>query len=159
MQPGNGIEWFLAALKRYFEFSGRSRRREFWYFMLFSSLTNLVANILDGVLGITFFYVISNLGMMIPGIAVGVRRLHDTNRSGWWTLLPIVNIVFWAENSDPSENRFGACPKTAAEMQGATPAKPSFGMANLEQIEKLAALRDKGVLTEEEFKAKKAALL
>jgi uncharacterized membrane protein YhaH (DUF805 family) len=159
MQPTNGIEWFLAALKRYVEFSGRSRRREFWYFMLFGTLTNTFTSILDDMLGIVFFYAISTLGLALPGLAVGVRRLHDTNRSGWWYLLPIVNIVFWAQETDPSVNRFGPPSKTVAETSSAAPARPSFGMANLEQIEKLATLRDKGVLTDEEFNAKKAALL
>jgi hypothetical protein len=100
-----------------------------------------------------------SLAVLLPNIGVCVRRLHDTNRSGWWALLPIVNVVFWLKDSDPSENRFGPCPKPAADMQGAASGKSANGMGSLDQIERLAALRDKGVLTEEEFQKKKLALL
>ena len=110
----NGFDWFIVAIKRYAEFEGRSRRREFWYFQLFLILAQFVAGFCDGLLHTPILGAITNLALFIPSIAVGVRRLHDTNRSGWWCLLPIVNIVFWAQDSDPSENRFGPPVKVAS---------------------------------------------
>ncbi|MGI4802371.1 MAG: DUF805 domain-containing protein, partial [Janthinobacterium lividum] len=58
---------------------------------------------------------IMNFALWLPAIAVSIRRLHDTNRSGWWSLLPIVNIVFWAQDSQYSANRFGPAPKSSTE--------------------------------------------
>lgn len=159
MQPSNGFIWFLAALKRYAEFKGRSCRREFWYFNLFLVAANIVASNLDSAIGVPLFSLVVTFGLLVPGIAVSVRRLHDTNRSGWWALLLIINIIFYAQDSDPSENRFGPNPKSADAPRGAAPAKSTISMDNLDQIEKLAALRDKGVLTEDEFQMKKTALL
>jgi uncharacterized membrane protein YhaH (DUF805 family) len=118
MQPSGGFGWFLKAIKRYAEFQGRSRRREFWYFVLFDVLINTVADILDRRLGIPFLSLVVTLVLLSPNIAVGIRRLHDTNRSGWWSLLPIVNIIFWFQDSDPSDNRFGPCPKPDSRMRG-----------------------------------------
>ena len=159
MQPSNGAKWFLAALKKYAVFQGRSCRREFWYFNLFLWAASIVAKSLDDAMGAPLFSFVVTFGLLVPSIAVSVRRLHDTNRSGWWALLLIINIIFYVQDSDPSENRFGPNPKSADAPRGAAPAKSSISMDNLDQLEKLAALRDKGVLTEDEFQMKKTALL
>ncbi|MCB8882321.1 DUF805 domain-containing protein [Acidisoma cellulosilytica] len=159
MQPNNGFDWFLLAIKRYAEFQGRSRRREFWYFMLFHTIVSTFVSAISVGIGNRLPSGILSLALIFPYFAVCVRRLHDTNRSGWWTLLPIANIIFWAQDSDPSANRFGRCPKPASEFVGNASMGRATGFDNLEQIEKLAVLRDKGVLTEAEFQMKKAALL
>ena len=84
--------------------------------------------------------------------------MHDTNRSGWWILLPIVSLIFCAQDNVPGDNRFGASPKSFSRNAGVIrPA--SGGLDNLTQIARLAELRDKGVITDEEFQAKKAILL
>jgi uncharacterized membrane protein YhaH (DUF805 family) len=103
------MDWMLMPLKRYAEFSGRSRRMEFWMWVLFTFIVGLVLGLLDGALGLkaastsgfpggagmaTMSSIgvlggIWSLGTIIPSIAVGVRRLHDTDRSGWWILLPL----------------------------------------------------------------------
>jgi len=104
------MEWMLLPLKRYAEFSGRSRRMEFWMWVLFSVIVSIVLNVIDGILGFSTsrsattvsstgaaFSTVRNIGILgglwtlatlIPSLAVGVRRLHDTDRSGWWILLP-----------------------------------------------------------------------
>ena len=107
------MEWMFLPLKRYAEFSGRSRRKEYWMWVLFVVITTLVLMFLDSMLGLggratsTSTYGPSGVGyganmhggvltslfslaILIPAIAVAVRRLHDTNRSGWWILLPII---------------------------------------------------------------------
>jgi uncharacterized membrane protein YhaH (DUF805 family) len=121
------MEWYLRVWKRYAEFSGRSRRKECWMFCLFNTLIALVLYIpglllKESGIGVIFFglYFIYLLAALIPGWAVGTRRLHDTNRSGWWWLIifvpfvgPITLIVFWCLDSDPAANKYGPNPKSA----------------------------------------------
>lgn len=107
---------FLEAIKvcfsKYATFSGRARRSEFWFFSLFSCI-------------ISWIPIVNFLGiaLIIPGIAVAVRRLHDTGRSGWWFLLalvPLVNLVliyFYILDSIPGSNEYGENPKGIAGGQ------------------------------------------
>jgi uncharacterized membrane protein YhaH (DUF805 family) len=114
----NGFDYYMSALKKYADFSGRSRRSEYWYFALFNFLFAIGAVLIDGLIGMPILYFIYILGTLIPGLAVLVRRLHDTNRSGWWFLIAlvplvggIVLLVFLATDSDPNENQYGLNPK------------------------------------------------
>ncbi len=104
--------WYIAVLKQYAVFSGRARRKEYWMFVLFNFIISLILGLVEGLIGgpgiLANLY---SLAVLIPSIAVGVRRMHDTDRSGWWLLLPIVNIVFLVFDSQPEENRFGPNPK------------------------------------------------
>lgn len=86
-------EWMLLPLKRYAEFSGRSPRAEYWWFVLFSFLVSIPAGIIDAILGIQIAGGLLSLGLLLPSLAVGVRRLHDLDRSGWWILAPLAVIV------------------------------------------------------------------
>jgi len=104
--------WYVEVLKKYAVFTGRARRKEYWMFVLINFLIALAIGVVEGVLRSKG--IVSNvyaLAMFVPSIAVGVRRLHDTDRSGWWLLLPIVNIVFLALEGHPGHNRFGPSPK------------------------------------------------
>lgn len=118
------MSWFLLALGRYAQFSGRSRRKEYWFFTLFFVLASIVAMGLDMALGTmdeeTGLGVVSgllSLAALLPSIAVTVRRLHDTGRSGWWMmifLIPLLGLVgfyFMVKNGDPGDNQFGPDPK------------------------------------------------
>ncbi|MBB6095335.1 uncharacterized membrane protein YhaH (DUF805 family) [Povalibacter uvarum] len=119
------MNWYLDVLKKYAVFSGRARRKEYWFFFLFNFIASIVLAIVDSMLGtVNMTYGIGLLGciytllVLIPGIAVGVRRLHDTDRSGWWLLIGlvpligvIVLIVFFVMDSTPGDNRFGPNPK------------------------------------------------
>jgi len=106
------MTWYLEALKKYAVFSGRARRKEYWIFFLFNFIIAFILGFIEGFAGGTGILAnIYNLAVIIPSIAVGVRRMHDTDRSGWWLLLPIVNIVFLVLDSQPENNRFGANPK------------------------------------------------
>lgn len=91
------MEWMLMPLKRYAEFSGRSRRKEYWMYVLGLIIVAIVLGVIEGVLGLTQMIgpygplsALLAIGTLVPSLAVGVRRLHDTNRTGWWILLPIV---------------------------------------------------------------------
>ncbi len=124
------MKWYLHVLKNYVNFNGRASRPEFWYFVLFNFLFSLGASILDGILGTTNMQAggigilggIYSLAVLLPGIAVGVRRLKDTGRSGWWYLIgliPIVGfillIVWWASPGDPQANEYGPVPPNTPE--------------------------------------------
>jgi len=124
------MNWYLYVLKNYATFSGRARRKEYWMFFLFNVLISLGLGVLDVVAGTYsveyetgFFSALYSLLVLIPSIAVSVRRLHDTNRSGWWvviSLIPIIGVlvlfVFTCLDSQPGTNRFGANPKEATSQ-------------------------------------------
>ncbi len=122
------MNWFLAALRKYATFSGRAQRAEYWYFVLFYLIIIFVLAFIDALTG-TFndesgaglLSGLFSLALFIPSIAVGVRRLHDTGRSGWWLLLGlvpliglIVLIIFMIQDSQPGANAHGPNPKTGA---------------------------------------------
>lgn len=101
-RPGAGglWHWYVAALRKYVTFSGRARRREFWYFSLVNFLITLVLTFADMIITRTFFDIdypplvdLYAVGVFLPGLAVAVRRLHDVGRSGWW-LAPVVGAYF-----------------------------------------------------------------
>ncbi|HWL96745.1 MAG TPA: DUF805 domain-containing protein [Nocardioidaceae bacterium] len=117
-----------ACLTQYVTFTGRARRSEYWWFFLFVFLASLVASMIDFSFNITLFQVIVGLALILPHLAVIVRRLHDTDRSGWWILIglipvvgTIVLLVFMLIDSDPQTNRFGASPKTVGPAPSAGP--------------------------------------
>ena len=123
------MSWFLEVLKKYAVFEGRARRKEYWYFALCYFLIFIALAVIDGVTGsinasaeIGLLTAIFALAMFIPSLAVGVRRLHDTNRSGWWMLLCLIPcighfvlLVFAAQDSNSGENRYGSNPKKLPE--------------------------------------------
>ena len=118
------IEATEVCFSKYFNFSGRARRSEYWFFYLFTIISSLALGFVEGLIGIfpnTDQAIIANifsLLVLIPSIAVGARRLHDTNRSGWWLLLSfaiiigwIVLLIWYCKDSDEGDNRFGSNPK------------------------------------------------
>ena len=114
------MTWYLQVLRKYAVFSGRARRREYWMFCLFNILIAVALGFVEGILGIAQESgpsVLVNtylLAILIPSIAVGVRRMHDTDHSGWWLLLPIVNLVFAVTGGARGDNRFGPDPRAQA---------------------------------------------
>ncbi|GDX14373.1 MAG: DUF805 domain-containing protein [Ilumatobacteraceae bacterium] len=100
---------FFAAIqsgfRNYANFKGRADRASYWWWVLFSVLIQAAAS----GFGEAFANLVS-VAVLLPSLAFAIRRMHDTNRSGWWILLPIVNLVFTLQRSQPSENRFGPPP-------------------------------------------------
>lgn len=119
------MSWFLAALKKYAVFEGRAQRAEYWYFVLFYVLILVGLSFVDGLAGTRKpnggFGMLSGgfaLGTLLPSIAVCVRRLHDTGRSGWWFLISLVPLLgalvllaFTLRDSEPDSNAYGPNPK------------------------------------------------
>jgi len=119
------MNWYLTVLKKYAVFSGRARRKEYWMFALFNMIFAIVAMILDNILGIAVegvgygpIYRLYALAVLIPGLAVSVRRLHDVGKSGWMLLIALIPIIgaIWllvlmVTDSKPGENKYGPNPK------------------------------------------------
>jgi len=110
------MDQYIAALRKYATFSGRARRKEYWMFVLFNCIFAIAFAVIDRFLGTReVFGNIYGLAVLVPGIAAGVRRMHDTNHSGWWLLLPIANLIFAVTEGDLMENQFGPDPKGVTE--------------------------------------------
>jgi uncharacterized membrane protein YhaH (DUF805 family) len=124
-QNGKLMNWYLQVLKNYAGFSGRARRKEYWMFALFNIIFVIAAMIIDNVIGTTMaglpyglFYFLYVLAIFIPGLAVGVRRLHDVGKSGWFmliALIPIVGgiwlLVLFCTDGVIGQNEYGTNPK------------------------------------------------
>lgn len=111
------MNWYLTVLKNYANFKGRARRKEYWWFTLFSFLISFFIGFIEGAFGLpAVVSSIYGLLILIPSIAVAVRRLHDIDCSGWWLLLglvPVVNLLLiipMCLKGTEGENRFGDDP-------------------------------------------------
>jgi uncharacterized membrane protein YhaH (DUF805 family) len=127
-------EAIRSGFDNYVNFSGRASRSEFWWWVLFAILASIVANIIDAIIGAPIFSLLVSLGLLLPGLAVSVRRLHDTNRSGWWILIGLIPIIgfivlliFYLEQGNPGPNEHGPPPvgtPAAAATQAPPPPPP-----------------------------------
>jgi uncharacterized membrane protein YhaH (DUF805 family) len=129
---GADVNWYVKVLKQYADFSGRARRMEYWMFVLVNTiiafLLYLPAIVTGDPLWAILYYLYA-LAVLIPGLAVAVRRLHDTDRSGWWILIGLVPLVgmiillvFMVQDSEQGPNRYGPSPKLGGEGYYARPA-------------------------------------
>jgi len=115
------MSWYLLVLKKYAEFSGRSRRTEYWMFFLFNIIIAVILGVVEGFIGISgILSGLYFLAVLVPGIAVTIRRLHDIGRSGWWILaglIPVIGgivlLIFMVQDSKAGENEYGPNPKGA----------------------------------------------
>jgi len=110
----------------YVNFTGRACRSEYWYWVLFTVIVSIVCTIIDNVMGMSLLSTIWELATLVPSIAIGVRRLHDLDRSGWWLLLAfiplvgaIILIVWFCGKGTDGPNRFGE-----DRLSGMTPPIP-----------------------------------
>ncbi|MFD8720709.1 uncharacterized membrane protein YhaH (DUF805 family) [Streptomyces sp. Ag109_O5-1] len=117
------MNWYVDVLKKYAVFSGRARRQEYWMFALFNIIATIVLAIVGRVIGFPALVAIYSLAVLLPGLGVAVRRLHDTGRSGWAILIGIIPLVgsiillVWlASDGKPEDNQYGANPKHAAAV-------------------------------------------
>lgn len=102
-----------SALNNYINFEGRASRSEYWWFFLFYVIVYAAAIIIDTVLSFGLLASLVSLALLCPSLAVGARRLHDINKSGWWQLLYLIPVIgalvmiyFLVQKSDPLPNRF-----------------------------------------------------
>jgi len=112
------MNYFLDAIKKYADFSGRARRKEYWMFYLMYIVLFIVVNIIDSMIGAPLFTLVFVFGLFVPSLAVLVRRLHDTGRSGWMMLISLIPLVggfivlYFLVQDSQEENKFGPNPKT-----------------------------------------------
>ena len=120
------MKWFLETMKKAFNFSDRSRRKEYWMFMLIATLIMFLLTLVDVFAGLEIaedvgiLSTLFSLILIIPSLAVTFRRLHDTGKSGWWILISLIPIIGWiviliftVQDSESVINRFGSNPKVA----------------------------------------------
>ncbi len=119
------MNWYLKVLRQYVDFSGRARRKEYWMYTLFNFIFSLGLILLDNLLGIAFegvgygtIYTLYALAVLLPGLAVAVRRLHDVGKTGWMILIaiiplvgPIWLLVLFCTDGESGENQWGENPK------------------------------------------------
>ena len=120
------MNYYIECLtQKYFCFSGRARRKEYWMFALFNYIAGLIVGFVGGFIGgatgltaLAYLGAVYHLAALLPGLGVCARRLHDIGKSGWWFLIvlvpfvgPIVLIVFLCLDSQPGENKYGSNPK------------------------------------------------
>ena len=168
------MDWYFGPLKKYTEFSGRAGRKEFWLFALSNWVIFFVLSLVIPILGSVYF-----LGILLPYWAVWVRRLHDTNRSGWWVLFSLIPLVgtigmtvMMCNKGTEGDNDYGPDPLAVAALDAeprpqailepsteapATKVVQQGSMAD--ELKKLSELKDSGILTEAEFEEQKAKLL
>ena len=111
------MRYYFEALKKYAVFSGRARRKEYWFFILFNCLIYVALLLLEKAFGYHshVFASIYNLGVSIPNLAVGVRRIHDSGKSGWFIFLPFYNLFLWCIEGTTGDNKYGPSPKNDAK--------------------------------------------
>jgi len=105
------MNYYLKVLQNYATFSGRARRSEYWYFFLFNLFIAFVLGFVGGMMQSTILSNIYSIAVLIPGIAVGVRRMHDVGKSGWFLLIPIYNLILACTEGTKGENEYGPDPK------------------------------------------------
>jgi uncharacterized membrane protein YhaH (DUF805 family) len=107
------MNWYVDVLKNYALFTGRARRKEYWMFFLFNIVISIGISIVATLIKVPLLSTIYSLAILCPAIAVGIRRMHDTGRSGWWIIVPIANLIFACTDSQPGSNEYGPNPKMA----------------------------------------------
>lgn len=112
------MKYFLYCLKHYVDFNGRAPRAEFWYFVLFNFIIALVVGGVGYAIGFSKLSSLYSLLVLLPTLAVSVRRLQDTGKSSWFILVGLIPLVgaliliyFYVQDSQPGENQYGANPK------------------------------------------------
>ncbi len=136
------MQWYIDVLKKYAVFDGRARRKEYWMFVLFNVITSIILGIVDRIIGTDYgssgsgmLSSIYSLAVLLPTIGVAIRRMHDTNRSGWWILINLIPCIGWiwfivlaAQEGGVGDNQYGPDPKAAERFgqPGAGPAEPGY---------------------------------
>lgn len=105
------MKYYVAVLKKYADFNGRARRSEYWYFTLFSIIISILLLVVETSVKTTLLGNIYSIAVLVPSIAVGVRRMHDVNKSGWYLLIPIYNLILACTAGTEGPNDYGDDPK------------------------------------------------
>jgi len=105
------MNYFVSVLSKYAVFTGRARRSEYWYFFLFSLIISVILVFIGVLINFPLLGNVYSFEVLLPSIAVGVRRMHDVGKSGWFILIPIYNLVLACTNGTNGPNEYGEDPK------------------------------------------------
>lgn len=106
------MNYYISVLKKYAVFSGRAKRAEYWYFLLF----NVIVVIILGSINSTLLSIYQS-AVIIPAIAVGIRRMHDVNKSGWFLIIPVYNFILVLTDGTRGDNKYGSNPKDISNFK------------------------------------------
>ena len=110
------FDWYKKVVfENYANFSGRARRSEYWYFVLFNVIIAIAFGFICGLIGVPDLANLYTLAVLIPSLAVGVRRMHDVGKSGWFLLIPIYSFILAVTEGEKGENKYGPDPKRNGE--------------------------------------------
>lgn len=112
------IEWYKKVVfQNYANFDGRARRSEYWYFVLVNSIISILLNVVLGMISpsLTMIAAAYSLAVLVPSIAVGIRRMHDVGKSGWYILIPLYNLYLACTEGEQGPNEYGPNPKNSFE--------------------------------------------
>ena len=111
------MNWYLEVLKKFAVFNGRARTKEYWMFILFNTMFSIVFSLVDTLLiGNEITSNLYSLVVLVPSIAVGIRRMHDVGKSGWFILIPIYNLILAIREGDKGDNEYGQDPKVGTVL-------------------------------------------
>jgi uncharacterized membrane protein YhaH (DUF805 family) len=105
------MKWYFKVLRNYAVFEGRARRSEYWFFALISTIISITLMVLGYRYQITILDSLYSLAVLIPILSVSVRRMHDVNKSGWFILIPIYNLILYFTEGTQGPNKYGPDPK------------------------------------------------
>jgi uncharacterized membrane protein YhaH (DUF805 family) len=105
------MNWYLLVLKKYADFNGRARRKEYWYFTLFSILISFGLIVIETQMEVKYIDTFYSLAVLVPSFAVAIRRMHDVGKSGWYVLIPIYNLILACTEGTEGTNEYGPDPK------------------------------------------------
>lgn len=111
------MDYFIKVLKNYAVFTGRARRSEYWYFVLFYMIIAVAVAFVSNLINFPLLSTIVSLAFLVPSIAVGIRRMHDVGKSGWYILIPIYNLVLAVTEGEKGDNQYGSDPKALASIE------------------------------------------
>ncbi|NOY90312.1 MAG: DUF805 domain-containing protein [Deltaproteobacteria bacterium] len=108
------MSYYIKALKNYATFSGRASRSDYWYFILVNMIVSFVIGFIGGLIHVPAIGGLYSLAVLLPSIAVGVRRMHDVGKSGWFLLIPLYNLFLAITAGTSGPNDYGADPLLSA---------------------------------------------
>ena len=157
-------EAIATCLKKYFVFEGRASKSEYWYFVLFIILFEVVVGTIGYAImsvPIIMIFNIFALVTLIPWISAGCRRIHDVGKSGWWQLIPIYNLILWVEDSSSGTPQRSSSQSRSTQSRDYSEAPRSRSGKNdlTNELEELKDLYEDGTLSEAQFKKAKKKLL